>query len=67
MRDFEEEVPGYLNNAKIRNMLEALPLTPGADAICNNLRQCYELLVTTGLIGEKELPLLEAWLNLQKV
>ena len=64
MRDFEEEVPGYLNNAKIRNMLEALPLTPGTDAICNNLRQCYELLVNVGLIGEKELPLLEAWLTL---
>ena len=66
MRDFEDEVPGYLNNAKIRNMLEALPLIPGVDAISNNLRQCYQCLVSAGLIGEEEMPLLDAWLAIQK-
>lgn len=62
MRDFGEEVPGYLNNAKIRNLLEALPLTPGTDAICNNLRQCYQCLIAAGVVGEEEMPLLDAWL-----
>jgi len=62
IKDFEDEVPGYLNNARIRALLEALPLRSGTAAIGDNLRIAYSKLVEESLIGEAELPLLEAWL-----
>jgi STELLO glycosyltransferases len=63
MRDFAEEVPGYLNNGRIREALENLPLAPGLDRIPDNLRSCYKTLVELELIGPEELPLLDAWLD----
>lgn len=63
MRDFADEVPGYLNNAAIRDMLEVLTLAPGEAAIVSNLRICYRRLVEAELIGGQELPLLDAWLK----
>ena len=63
MRDFEEEVVGYLNNAKIAQSLGALDLAPGAQAIGANLRKCYEVLIDIGVVGLDERPLLEAWLS----
>lgn len=63
MRDFADEVPGYLHNEKIRGTLEDLPLSGGVDNISANLRRCYEALVRIEVIGEAELPLLDAWLS----
>lgn len=62
MRDFADEIPGYLNNRAIAAMLGALPLTKGEDAIPDNLRACYAAMVDAGHVGEAEVPLLEAWL-----
>lgn len=62
MRDFADEVPGYLNNSRIRDTLESLPLTAGIAQIPANLRECYEALVGIGVVGKEELPLLDAWL-----
>jgi hypothetical protein len=62
MRDFADEVPGYLHNDAIRTALDALDLEPGIDALGGNLRRCYEELVAMGVVGEAELPLLDAWL-----
>jgi hypothetical protein len=61
MRDFRDEVPGYLNNAAICEALEKLSLKPGADELANNLRICYEELVRMELVGKEELDLIEAW------
>lgn len=63
MRDFADELPGYLNNERIRRTLCDLPIAPGKWAIADNLRLCYQALVKLDLIGEGELPLLEAWLG----
>ncbi len=63
MRDFEQEVPGYLGNEKIRQTLEALALSPGADAVSDNCHRCYAALVEVGLIPAQEMPLLDAWLR----
>ena len=63
MRDFADEVPGYLHNSRIREALEALPLLPGSDLTSDNLRQCYVALVALGVIGADEMTLLEAWLG----
>ncbi len=63
LRDFEEEVPGYLHNQRIRAALEALDLPCGVGAIPAAMRACYQRLVALELIGAAELPLLDAWLQ----
>lgn len=62
LRDFEDEVPGYLMNAKIGATLDALKLGEGTGQIDDNLRCCYEALISLGVVGTAEMPLLEAWL-----
>ena len=63
MRDFEQEIPGYLNNERIRSVLENLNLLPGEAEVANNLRHCYEALIKAGLISESEMKLVLAWLS----
>ncbi len=63
MRDFADEVPGYLNNGKIRSALEDLSLKEGSEHIPDNMRQCYGCLVAMGVVGEQELALLNGWLE----
>jgi hypothetical protein len=63
MRDFADELPGYLNNERIRRTLDDLAIAPGKSAIPDNLRLCYEALVKLDVIGAGELTLLEAWLG----
>jgi len=64
MRDFEDEISGYLGNRKIAEALDALTILPGTDlpTMGENLRLCYRALVEGGHVGEAELPLLDAWL-----
>jgi STELLO glycosyltransferase-like protein len=61
MRDFRDEVPGYLNNAELCQALGELPLKPGVENLNQNLRTCYEHMVRMRLVGEEELDLLDAW------
>ena len=61
--DFKDEIPGYLHNAEICQALQDLPLQPGKDKIADNLRICYEKLVSMAIIEAKELQLLDAWLE----
>ncbi|HWS85925.1 MAG TPA: STELLO glycosyltransferase family protein [Pyrinomonadaceae bacterium] len=63
MRDFRDEVPGYLHNAAICEALAALDLAPGVERLGENLLACYEKLVEMSLVGREELPLLAAWLE----
>ncbi len=63
MRDFADEVPGYLKNREIANQLEALTLQPGAGAVTNNLTACYEALIAQGHLPSDELELVRAWLE----
>lgn len=63
LRDFEQEIPGYLQNEGIRAALEDLDLPGGANAIPTAMRLCYRELVSRQFIGEPELALLEAWLE----
>ena len=63
MRDFRDELPGYLQNDNIREILELLPLRPGLEQIGANLQSCYQALVSASIIPETELPLLDAWLQ----
>ncbi len=63
LRDFADEIPGYLHNAKICALLEELPLKDGATNIGANLLTCYEALVREKYLEPSELPLVEAWLG----
>jgi len=63
MRDFADEIPGYLNNAAIGEALEGLTLNKGASAINTNLRICYDKLHQMGLVGDEETALLDAWIE----
>jgi hypothetical protein len=60
MRDFEDEIPGYLNNRRIAERLDALSLTGD---IGRDMTLCYEALVEVGIIHHEELDLLNNWLN----
>ena len=63
LRDFEEEVPGYLHNERIRAALNEVDLPAGGDQIPTAMRSSYERLIAMGLVGEGEMPLLDAWLD----
>ncbi len=63
MRDFEDEVSGYLGNRKIGRLLAGLPLAGGDENIAADMRTCYRALVDDGFIGREELPLLDAFLR----
>lgn len=63
LRDFEDEIPGYLNNSIICQALEDLPLKSGLENIADNMRICYDKLVSMSLIKKEELQLLDAWLK----
>jgi hypothetical protein len=61
MRDFADEVPGYLHNDRIRCALEDAPLAGGINNLERDLRRCYETLVGIEVMGPAEMSLLEAW------
>jgi hypothetical protein len=63
MRDFADEVPGYLNNRNIATRLAALKLESGPENLGENLIRCYEELVQLDLIPGKEMPLVKAWVQ----
>ena len=58
--DFRDELPCYLETARIVSRLDALSL--GQDA-AENLRRCYAALVEPGWVRSAELPVLETWLT----
>lgn len=63
MRDFADEVPGYLNNRKIESLLSGLSLAAGRQATADNMRRCYRALADARLVGAQEPELLESWLS----
>jgi hypothetical protein len=63
MRDFADEVPGYLHNREIGARLDALKLEAGVENLGENLIRVYAELVRLKLVGEEELPLVKAWVR----
>jgi hypothetical protein len=61
-RDFEEEVPGYLHNGRIAEILSAVRLAPEAEAVAENLRTSYAALVKARILPAAELELVDVWL-----
>lgn len=63
MRDFADEIQGYLNNDAIMTALSRLNLKSGADHIFENLLLCYKQLIRMNLIDVREMKLIKAWIN----
>ena len=63
MRDFADEIPGYLQNDKIVKVLSGLKLAGGTDAVGENLLRCYEALIAEQVFPDTEMPLVRAWLE----
>jgi hypothetical protein len=63
MRDFEDEVPGYLGNRRLAEVLTRLALAPGKENAADNLVRCYEALQTAGFFPMDELTLVRAWIT----
>jgi hypothetical protein len=61
MRDFADEVPGYLHNRAIGSRLEALKLEAGPENMGEKLIRCYEELVRLTVVDAKEMALVKAW------
>lgn len=62
MKDFNDELIGYLNNKEVCSRLQSLDLLPGTEHIAANMLLCYEEFIEMGLIQQEERPLLNAWL-----
>jgi hypothetical protein len=63
IRDFQDEIPGYLQNNRLVQILESVRLKSGKDYVSQNLRQCYQALIAEQIFPEKELALVDAWLE----
>jgi hypothetical protein len=63
MTDFKDEISGYTNNLAIMQNLNNLPLKNGVENIGENMKLCYARLIEMGLVGDGEMPILEAWLR----
>ena len=63
MRDFVDEVPGYIHNRQIGDGLERLKLAAGSGNIGENLIRCYEEMVRLGVVGAEETTLVKAWVK----
>ena len=60
MRDFADEVPGYLHNREIGELLSALSFGKGGGML-DGLKLCYERLTVSEIVGKQELELVQAW------
>lgn len=64
LKDFEDEIPGYLNNNKIIQTLCNLDLKQGEENIFDNLITVYKIMIKNKWItDEKELYLLQDWIS----
>lgn len=63
LKDFEDEVPGFINNALICEKLNALDIKGGMVNIFDDLKTCYTALIDLGVVGAEELPVLDSWIE----
>lgn len=63
IKDFADEVDGYIHNEKIVEILSELNLKKGLDSVCDNMYNCYKALVNANLLPFSELNLLQSWIE----
>jgi hypothetical protein len=62
MKDFESEIPGYLKNENLCNILQEINFV-SRKSMSSKLIYCYEILIENGFFPCEELPLVKAWIN----
>ena len=62
MKDFADEIEGYLGYEKLIDLLESIQLESGTTQIGSNLIRIYQEMASHGFVAEGELLLLDAWL-----
>ena len=68
LKDFEDEIPIYLNSKKIIEVLNGLKLKKGNKFYSQNLLKCYKNLILHKIIDKKEYVYLNSWLkSLKKI
>jgi hypothetical protein len=60
LADFRDEIPCYLEVARVASILDGLALGSSAPA---NLRDCYRALAAQDIVGAAELPIVEGWIE----
>jgi hypothetical protein len=63
MRDFEDEVAGYLRNKELTSILDTLQLESGLGAQADNLLACYRDLIDADFFPDSECELVWAWVE----
>lgn len=63
LKDFEDEIPGYLLNDKISQILGKLSLKRGTKFICENLLSCYIALVDNNILPKEEILSVKEWIK----
>jgi hypothetical protein len=63
LKDFEDEIPGYLHNIRICKMLEDLDLQNGVANIAENIMRCYKMIVENRFVLKEELDLVNTWIE----
>ena len=61
IKDFKDEIPGYLGNQEIVACLDGLSLSSGSGNVVRNLVHCYEALIDASFFPESEMELVKAW------
>jgi hypothetical protein len=61
LKDFEQEIPGYLENDKIMNLLQVINFT--SKDVKENLILCYKKLIQEGIIPKEELKIVKMWVK----
>jgi len=66
--DFEQEIPMYLNNHKIYELLKKIKLKEKKENYFENLIICYEAIIKANFISRQELKFLKLWIkDLKKI
>lgn len=63
LKDFEDEIDGYLKNDMIVETLSELQLKSGEENICDNLLTCYEVLTEKGVFKSEEINSVKQWIE----
>lgn len=63
LKDFEDEVVGYLRNEELMKLLCGLKLKPGEKHLGDNLVLCYEVLIENDYFDARELELVKSWIS----
>lgn len=63
LKDFEDEISGYLYNNKIIEVLGGINLLSGDENICKNLLTCYQSLADENIIAKSEIHSVVSWIE----